>query len=349
MNQHRMKRPLLLAIAALALLAAACGGDDTSSSTTEVSTTTAPVEQTTSTSAPAEQTTTSTQVATTTEAMAGNVFTSADGVEVEITDTSRVVSLTGDLTEIMFELGLGDTVVAIDVTTTYPAEAADIPVIGFAQQLAAEPILAFQPTLVIGDMTVAPPEAIQQLRDAGIPVMLFENPTALDGIAGKITQVAEVLGVPDEGAALAARVQSEIDEAVALAAGAETSPTIAYVYVRGPQVVLLFGQGMPTQAMIEGANAVDAGSVAQVFGAVPLTPEALVAAAPDIIVLPEAGLGALGGIEAFTEIPGVAQTPAAASGSFLSYDEAFFFNFGPRVGEALSQFVTDVHPELVSG
>jgi iron complex transport system substrate-binding protein len=336
-----MKRTLLMLIACLAIVAAACGGGEASTTTSQATTTTTAVE---------EVSTTTTEAATTTTEAApeasAKTFTSADGVEVEITDTSRVVSLTGDLTEIMFELGLGESVVAIDVTTTYPDAATELPVIGFAQQLAAEPVLAFEPTLVIGDMTIAPAESIQQLRDAGIPVMLFENPTSLDGIATKITQVADVLGVPDAGATLAARVQGEIDDALALAAGAETTPTIAFVYVRGPQVVLLFGQGMPTQAMIEGAHAVDAGALAQVFGAVPLTPEALVASAPDIIVLPEAGLAALGGTDAFLEIPGVAETPAGQTGSFLSYDEAYFFNFGPRVGQALKQFVTDVHPEL---
>lgn len=346
-----MKRTFIILAALMALLVAACGnGDDGAEETTatEASTTTsAPAEETTTTTAaPAEESTTTTEAEAAAE---GRVFTSADGVEVEVTDTSRIVSLTGDLTEIIFALGLGEQVVAIDVTTTYPEEAIELPVIGFAQQLAAEPVLAFEPTLVLGDMTIAPPEAIQQLRDAGIPVMLFENPTTLDGIAPKMQLVADVLDASDAGAELAASVQSQIDDAVAMAAGAEETPTIAFVYVRGPQVVLLFGQGMPTQAMIEGANAVDAGTVAGVFGAVPLTPEALVAAAPEIIVLPEAGLAALGGIEAFTEIPGVAETPAAEAGNFLAYDEAYFFNFGPRVGEALSEFVTDVHPELASG
>ncbi len=342
-----MRRNVLIALAALALVAAACGTTDaetTATSTSEPATAT----ETPTTQAPTP-TTEGTAATTTTEAMEGRVFASADGVDVEISDTSRIVTLTGDLTEIVFELGLGAQVVAIDVTTTFPAEAIDLPVIGFAQQLAAEPVLAFSPTLVIGDMTIGPPEAIQQIRDAGIPVMLIANPMTLDDISAKIVLVADILDVADEGAALAESVQADIDAAVALAAGAEDQPTIAYIYVRGPQTILLFGQGMPTQAMIEGANAVDAGVAAEVFGAVPLTPEALVAAAPDLIVVPEAGLAALGGLEALAAIPGVAETPAGQAGAFLAYDEAYFFNFGPRVGQALAEFVADIHPELAAG
>jgi iron complex transport system substrate-binding protein len=111
-------------------------------------------------------------------------------------------------------------------------------------------------------------------------------------------------------------------------------------------VIFLFGAGMPTQAMIEGAGAVDAGAESGVFGPAPITPEALIAAAPDVIVLPEGGLEAMGGIEAFEAIPGVTDTSAADTQSYLVYDEAYFFNLGPRTGQALMEFVQDLHPEL---
>jgi iron complex transport system substrate-binding protein len=74
----------------------------------------------------------------------------------------------------------------------------------------------------------------------------------------------------------------------------------------------------------------------------------LVAAAPDVIVLPEAGLSALGGIDAFEAIPGVADTPAGQAGRFLAYDEAYFFNLGPRTGQALAEFVSDLRDVMQS-
>jgi iron complex transport system substrate-binding protein len=322
----------------LTVVAAACSSGTTTTTTadqptTSSSTTTVTTPQTTTT-IPSDQRT----------------FVGADGVETTIGDVSRIVSLNGDLTEIIFELGFGENVVGVDVTTTYPPEAAALndqgQTVGFAQQLAAEAVLRFEPTLVIGDQQVAPPEVLEQLRGAGIPVVILETQTTLDGVETKILEVAEILGVPDEGSELAERVMGEIDAARALAATDDSDPKIAYVYVRGPQVVFLFGAGMPTQGMIEGAGAIDAGAEAGVFGPAPLTPEALVAAAPDLIVLPEAGLAALGGIEAFLELPGVAETPAAQNDAFLDYDEAYFFNLGPRAGQALDEFVRDLYPEI---
>ena len=336
-----MKTKTLMALAlTTALVIAACGAGETAETTTS-----APATGTTEQPIP-------TSTSTTTTVPAERVFVGGDGVETTITDISRVVSLNGDLTEIIFELGLGDNVVGVDVTTTYPPEAASLndqgQTVGFAQQLTAEAVLRFDPTLVIGDQQVAPAEAIEQLRSAGVPVVILETQSTLDGVETKINQVAEILGVPDEGRILAERVKGEIDSALELAASDDSNPSVAFVYVRGPQVVFLFGAGMATQAMIEGAGAIDAGAEAGVFGPAPLTPEALIAAAPDFIVLPEAGLVALGGIEAFLALPGVADTPAALNGAFLAYDEAYFFNLGPRAGQALNEFILDLYPDIVN-
>lgn len=295
---------------------------------------------------------TSTSEATETAAPApvdNGVFVGADGVATTVGDTSRIVSLTGDITEIIFELGLGESVVAVDITTTYPPEAEDLKSsgsnVGFGQALAAESVLRYEPTLVLGDQSIAPTETIEQLRNAGIPVIILKYQTTLEGVEEKINQVAAILGVPQDGEELAGNVMAQVAAAQERAAGADAQPRVAYLYTRGPSVLLLFGQGIPTQAMIEGAGAIDVGA-ALGDGAIPLTPEALISAMPDVIVLPESGVKGLGGIDALLEIPGIAETPAGQNRAFLAYDEAYFFNLGPRVGSALDEFVDDLYPQL---
>ncbi len=322
----------------LTMLAAACGGSAGDTTTSQpVTTTTAE----TTTTIPAETTTTQPESWS---------FTGPDGVTTEIDDISRIVSLNGDITEILFELGLGENVVAVDVTTTFPEAAATLndtgATVGFHQQLTPEAVLRFEPTLVIGDTQVAPAETIEQLRQAGIPVAIIETQVTLGGVETKIDEVAAILGVPDPGEELSARVMSDVATAQARVEGNDEDPNVVFVYTRGPQLLLIFGLGMPTQAMIEGAGAVDAGVASGVMGAAPLTPEALVAAAPNVIVVPESGLEALGGIEALLAIPGVSDTPAGQNGAVLAYDEAFFFNLGPRVAQALNQFIDDLYPNL---
>ena len=121
---------------------------------------------------------------------------------------------------------------------------------------------------------------------------------------------------------------------------------VAFLYSRGPQQIFLFGSGTVSQALIEGANAIDTIADSGVAAAVPLTPEALVAAAPDVIIVPASGVRALGGLEAIAALPGVAETPAGRNGAFLVYDDGLFLNFGPRTGQALTLLILDLYPEL---
>lgn len=329
-----MKLRSLAVAAAMTLVAAACGDDAAPTTTNNPTTTTVAA-------------TTTTAPTTTTTSTESVVIVGDDGETSEITDATRIVSLSGDLTEILFALGAGDRVIAVDVTTTFPEEAAALPSVGFGQMLAAEAVLAMQPTVVLANDLTEPADAIAQIRAAGIPVVVLATGGSFDAIGHKILTVSEIVGMTEEGQALTRQVETEIAAATTLAATAESTPRVAFIYTRGPQLLLLFGLGIGTNAMIEGANAIDVGAEMMVFGAAPLSAEALIAAAPDVIVFPEAGLAALGGVEALLDVvPGIAETPAGAAGAFLAYDEAYFFNLGPRAGEALMEFVLDLHPDL---
>lgn len=271
----------------------------------------------------------------------------ADGVESEIVDTSRIVTLTGDLTEAVFQLGLGSSVVATDVTTVYPPQAVGLPVVGVGRFLSAEGVLRESPTLVLGDTQTSPPEAIEQIRSAGVPVVILDVPTTFEGLYDKAAAIGELLGVPDAGRELAAEMRSAVDNVIAGAAPLDPVPGVAFVYSRGPDVMLLFGAGMTTQPIIEAAGGRDVGVASGVTGTVAVTPEAIVAAAPDVIVITSEGLEALGGEEGLLAIPGFAETPAGREGRILAYPEGDFLTFGPRIAESLAVFIGDLRAEFV--
>jgi iron complex transport system substrate-binding protein len=319
-----MARPRILLLSLL-LLAAACGGDGDAATTTTVEGAVA------TTAAPAPTV---------------RVFTGADGVVSEIADTSRIVTLSGDLSEAVFALGLGPSLVATDVTTIYPPEAVALPVVGIGRFLTAEGVLAESPTVVLGDTQTSPLQAIEQIRSAGVPVVIFDVPTTFEGLYEKATDIGEVLGVPEEGVALAGELRSAIDEVVADAVPLDPAPGVAFVYSRGPDVMLLFGSGMTTQPIIEAAGGRDVGAASGITGSVAVTPEAIVAAAPDVIVITQEGLDALGGEAGLLEIPGFAETPAGQAGRILAYSEGDFLTFGPRIAESLGRFIADLRAEV---
>jgi iron complex transport system substrate-binding protein len=270
-------------------------------------------------------------------------FTGADGVVSEVSDTSRIVSLSGDLTEFIFELGHGESIVGVDVTTVEPEAATGLPIVGVGRFLAAESVLAQEPTLVVGDTQTSPVEAIEQIRAAGVPVVIFDIPTTFDGLYEKVGAVGELLGSNEEAAALADRIRDEVEAAAGAADEADETPRMAYVYTRGPDVMLLFGRDMTTRPLIEAANGVDVGSESGIETTVAVTAEAIIEAAPDVIIVPAEGFEILGGLDALLEIPGFADTPAGRDGRVLVYPEGDFLTFGPRVAETLRQLIDDVH------
>jgi len=270
----------------------------------------------------------------------------AEPAESVVADTSRVVTLSGDLTEILWELGLGDSVVAVDVTTVHPPEALELPVVGVGRFLNAEAVLAQSPTLVIGDTQTSPLDAIDQIRSAGIPVLITDVATTFDELADKITTLARDLGAEDAGVALNERISSQLAQVLAGLDKFATPPRLAFVYSRGPDVMLLFGEGMTTQPLIEATGGIDVGAASGVVGTVPVTAEALVSAAPDILITTSEGLAALGGIDGLLALPGFAETPAGRDGRILTYPEGDVLTFGPRIVSTLEQLSLDLRTAL---
>jgi iron complex transport system substrate-binding protein len=318
-----IKLSIALSMAA-AMLIGACASEATSSTSAAGETT----RPTSSTTAPA------------------NTFVGADGVVSTIDDTSRIVTLAGDLTETVWKLGFGDSVVATDVTTVFPPEAVGLPVVGVGRFLPAEGVLAQQPTLVIGDTQTSPNEAIEQIRSAGVPVVILDVPTTFEGLYDKIGSLADALGVPERGDEIVEELRSAIEAALRTSVDIDPEPGIAFVYSRGPDVMLLFGSEMTTQPLIEAAGGTDVGTASGVTGTVSVTPEAIVAAAPDVIIITSEGLQALGGESGLLAIPGFAETPAGRDGRILDYPEGDFLTFGPRIAESLSLLIADLNSVL---
>jgi iron complex transport system substrate-binding protein len=273
--------------------------------------------------------------------------TDVKGNEITVTDISRIVPLSGDIAEIVYELGLAEQVVGVDVSAVYPEGVWDgLPTIGFERQLSAEGILSLNPTVVIGKEQAGPITVLDQIRAAGVPVVIVPEPQTIEAPALKIASVAAALGVPEAGASLVATTQASIDAAIARGATSTSKPTVMFLYVRGGGTQLIGGKGSVADAMIEAAGGIDAGTAAGITYFMPVTAEAIVAAQPEVIMLPKSGVDSIGGMDAVMQIPGVAETPAAANGKILVFDDLLLLGMTPRTGDFLQELVTILHPEL---
>lgn len=266
--------------------------------------------------------------------------TSTDGTTVEVTDVTRILPLSGGVAEIVFTLGFGEQVIGRDEQATF-AEAAHLPVVTSSHAVSAEGVLSLAPTLVIGDTLSGPPEALDAIRGAGVPVVLVPETWTLEEIPARVDAVAAALGVPGAGQQLLDQIDRSIAEVTAAAPA--DGPTVAFLYLRGTAgVYLLGGDGSGADALIEAAGGVDAGSAMGLQPFTPLTSEALVAAAPDVLLVMTLGLESVGGMDGLLEVPGIAQTPAGTNRRIVVVDDGLLLAFGARTPAVVAYIATQL-------
>jgi len=268
----------------------------------------------------------------------------ADGNLVVIEDLSRIITLGGPVTEIVFALGAGENVVAVDSSSSYPSSVSELPQVGYQRRLSAEGVLALNPSVILATTEAGPAEAIQQLKDSGVAVLLLESEDSEAGVARKVRALAQALGRDTEGETLIAQIQSDLDEARTYVQASDIWPKVMFIYARGAGAVSVAGLNTGADVMIDLAGGVNA--ITEFEDYRPLTAEAAIAAEPDVILMFTGGLQSLGGEEGLLQLPGIAQTPAAESGRIVAMDGLFLLNFGPRMGKAaleLAQRIREGH------
>lgn len=324
------------AIAIAAALLAGCGGADATSGDAA----TAPSPAATAIVAAEEPTATAEPVATGPQLPV--TLVDDTGTEVRVESIERILPVDGDLTEVVFALGLGDRVVATDLSATYPPEAAALPQIGYQRALNAEPIAAVEPTVVLATDLAGPPETLDALRNLGIPVVVIERDPTMDGPGDKIRTVAEALGVAAVGDELAATVDAEIETASSGVSPTADPVRVAVLYLRGENVQIIFGAETSVDALLGAVGAVNVGAELGIVDTGQITAESLLAAAPDAIVVTTTGLESVGGIDGLLAIPGVAETPAGRAQRVLIYEDQFLLGSGPRTGELVGELARDL-------
>lgn len=275
--------------------------------------------------------------------------TSADGHKVTVRDASRIVPLTGSLSEIVYSLGLGGNVVARDITTTF-AQAKKLPIVTRAHDVSAESVLSLKPTVILAETTTGPAEAVDQIREAGIPVVVLKPAQKLRDVDTRIGAVATALGVDKAGDRLRKRTDERIGAVRDDLPAAGKRPRVAFLYLRGSaSVYLLGGARSGASSLIEAAGGIDAGKESGLkkdFTAI--TSEALAKAAPDVILVMSKGLESVDGVDGLLKIPGVAETPAGQSRRIASIDDGILLNYGPRTDDVLKDLASQIHKDGAS-
>ena len=114
------------------------------------------------------------------------VVTDASGRQVRVTDASRILSVGGDVTEIVYALGAGGRVVAVDATSQFPESALkEKKNVGYMRALSTEGCLSVDPTLILSSERSGPPEVVKSLKATSVPYVEVPDQHSLQGILAK--------------------------------------------------------------------------------------------------------------------------------------------------------------------
>jgi len=197
----------------------------------------------------------------------------------------RVISLGPTATEMLFAVGAGEQVVAVDDQSNHPAEAPRSDLSGFTPN--AEAIAAKNPDLVV--ITNDINKIVDQLTGLKIPVYLAGAATTLDDTYRELTDLGKLTGHADQAADVIGRMKKDIAKLVE--GMPQRSKKLTYYHELDPSYYTVtsktFIGSLYAMAGLENiADPADAdGSKA---GYPQLSQEAIIKANPDFIFLADA-------------------------------------------------------------
>ena len=317
--------PLILACA---LVAVGCAADDEAE-------TASPPETLTTTSSIASTTTSSST--TTTVAVDDGFPVTIDAPNGPVTieaKPERIVSISPTTTEVLFAVGAGEQVVAVDSLSNFPPDAPVTDLSAFSPSI--EAIAAFDPDLVF--LSFDPnQDIIPGLAALGVPVILHGTAFDLSDAFAQWEQVGVATGHVAEAAALVATTQSRLDERYA--AVPSSGGDVSYYYELDDTYFSLtsatfVGELLAPTGLVNIADTQDA----EGFGFPQLTSEYIVGSDPDLILLADTkccGQSA----ETVAQRPGWDTMTAVAGGAVVELDDDVASRWGPRIVELVDAVV----------
>jgi iron complex transport system substrate-binding protein len=314
-------RRITLILTLLAVVA--CGSEAGTTTTESVETTTTTAVTTTV----AETTTSTTETGFPVTVEAANGPVTVDEMP------QSIVSLSTTGTEMLFAIGAGDQVVAVDEFSTYPPEAPVTDLSGFTPNL--EAIIGYEPDLVV--ISFDPGELVSGLGAVDVPTLLLPTAASLEDSYTQLEVLGAATGHVGEAAEVVSQMQADIDEIVATT----TIPAGLSFYhevdetLYSPTSSSFLGQIYAHLGLTNIADEADDGS-----GFPQLSSEFIVSQDPDLIYLADVDFGVTP--ESVAQRPGWAEMTAVQNDAIVPLDSYLASNWGPRVVELLETIAESV-------
>jgi heme transport system substrate-binding protein len=278
------------------------------------------------------------------------VVTDSGGRQVYITDASRILSIGGDVTEIVYALGAGARVVGVDATSQFPLQALEEKKnVGYMRALSSEGVISVDATLVLASERSGPPEVVKTLKTTRVPYVEVPDGYSAAGIAGKVRLIARAIGAEAEGERVARQVA--VDFAALDEVRARIKRPVRALFVLAVQNgrAIVGGRGTSADAILKLAGADNVATAVNGFR--PLPNEAIVELAPEVLIAMRrsGGPGDAHDVTQIFAMEGVASTPAGINRRLVMMDGLYLLGFGPRAPAAARELMASLYPDVAGG
>ncbi|WP_017556822.1 ABC transporter substrate-binding protein [Nocardiopsis baichengensis] len=251
-------------------------------------------------------------------------------------EPERIVSLSPSSTEMLFAIGAGDQVAAVDEHSDYPEEAPTTGLSGFTPNV--EAITEEDPDLVV--MSQDAEGAADQLESVGVPVLVLEAATAFDDTYEQLETLGGATGHAEEADAEAERIRDEIEKITTETREALGDTELSVYHEVDDSLYSATSDTFIGQVYSELGleNIADGTDGAAESGGYPqLSPEFVVEEDPDLVFLGYPGGDAVDDLETR---PAFDTVTAVENGDIVQLDQDISSRWGPRVVD-LVQSVSD--------
>jgi heme transport system substrate-binding protein len=259
-------------------------------------------------------------------------------------DTSRIASIGGAVTEILYALGLEQRIVAVDATSFYPPQALrEKPSVGYFRQLSPEGVLGLNPSLILAIDGAGPDQAVSVLKSAGVAFVSVPDHFTGEGIIEKIRVIAAAAGVEKRGECLAEAVAADLDVLARLRSGIGKPVRALFVLSFVGDRAQVAGRGTAAEGIMRLAGATNA--ITEFEGYKAVSDEAIIAAQPEAVLAMQRVTNPLDARTVFAH-QAFALTPAAKRNTFVALNALYLLAFGPRTALAARDVASALNPSL---
>lgn len=279
-------------------------------------------------------------------AAAGVTVVDGGGRSVAVDDATRILSIGGDVTEILYALGAGDRIVGVDATSQFPPEALkEKKSVGYMRALSSEGVVSVGATVVLASEGSGPPEVVKALKASSVPYVEVTDKSSSEAIVSKVRLVAKVVGAEAEGEKLVQKVMDDFKVLTDWRTKVGRPLRALFVLAVQNGRVMVGGQHTSADAILKLAGAKNVAD--DVTGFRPLPDEAIVALAPDVIVAMRRSSDKDGhDLSQLSSLKGVQSTPAGIAKRIIMVDGLYTLGFGPRAPAAARDLMAKFYPDV---